>query len=70
MAGIGFAFVLAGVITMFIGMSRAVENFNLFQRIAENLNNEIDIENDELKKNGYKIMFGENFYWLSIKKEF
>lgn len=70
MAGIGFAFVLAGVITMFIGLSRSVENFNLFQRIAENLNNEIDIENDELKKNGYKIMFGENFYWLSIKKEF
>ena len=70
MAGIGFAFVLAGTITMFIGLSRSVENFNLFQRIAERLNDTIDLENKELEKNGYKIMFGENFYWLSIKKEF
>ena len=55
---------------MFIGLSRSVENFNLFKRIAENLNEAIDLENQELQKNGYKIMFGENFYWLSIKKEF
>ena len=70
MAGVGFAFVLAGTITMFVGLSRSIENFNLFQRIAEQLNEAIDYENEELQKNGYKVMFGENFYWLSIKKEF
>ena len=70
MAGIGFAFVLIGTIVMFIGLSRSVENFNLFQRIAQKLNEALDFENDELKKNGYKAMFGENFFWLSIKKEF
>ena len=70
MIGVAFAFVLAASVTMFIGLGRSVENFNLFQRMALRLNDQLEIENNDIQSKGFKLMFGENFYWLTIKKEF
>ena len=55
---------------MFIGLGRSVENFKLFQRMAERLNKHLEHENQNMSSKGFKIMFGENFYWITVKKEF
>ena len=69
--GVIFALVLISTLTMFIGLGRSIENFNLFQRMAERLDQKIqEINTNGSVKTGYKYSFGENFFYIAITKNY
>lgn len=68
--GVALVLVLISTLTMFVGLGRSIENFNLFQRMAERLDEHLAEVNQDLKAQGFTIKFGENFFFLAIEKHF